>query len=139
MIHIQTNSDSPGTQKETVGDWKHRSSPLCLPFPGIICVQRGPVGEGPGWRRLKPRYHCTEEQSAVPLESGLPGLLRGHFQWSASLFVRLGYHVLRDVTAFDNEVLLPVRVGGWLCDSAEPWPLPAKHHQAVRTVLEIPT
>ena len=50
----------------------------------------------------------------MPLESELPGLLRGRFQWSASLFVRLGYHVLRDVTVFDNEVLLPVQVGRWL-------------------------
>ena len=41
--------------------------------------------------------------------------------------MHLGYHVLRDVTAFDNEVFLPAQVGGWLCDSAEPWPLPAKH------------
>ena len=75
----------------------------------------------------------------MSLESGLPGPLRRGFQWSASSFMCLGYHVLKDVTAFDNELLLPMQVGRWLCDSAESWPSPAEHHQAVRTLLEIPT
>lgn len=29
--------------------------------------------------------------------------------------------------------------GRWLCDLMKSWPLLAKHHQAVETVVEIPT
>lgn len=96
----------------------------------------------------------------VPLHEGtvarcqvgivLPGPQRRPFHWSIRSFISLEYYVLGMLLlsimtgSIDGHASKPSGEGGmvrgrWLCDLVKSWPLLAKHHQAVGTVVEIPT